>query len=74
GISTDKILQTAEEAYVEQPESDEDVSEKLEAELEEGLSDLNVRSLILAGLRLEEDGRIGLIPGLTKEDFDADPV
>lgn len=38
------------------------------------LGDINVSSLIMAGLRLEDDGNLGLIPGLTIEDFKKDAV
>ena len=37
------------------------------------MSDLNVSALVMAGLRLEEDCKSGLIPGLSKKDFVSDP-
>jgi alpha-ribazole phosphatase CobZ len=37
-------------------------------------SDVNVCSLVLAGLRLEEDARRGLIPGLAASSYSKDPV
>lgn len=42
--------------------------------LREALSDVNVASLVLAGLRLEEDGEVGLIPGITLKAYRSDPV
>lgn len=76
GITFDRILETAEKAYVKHPDhrTDDEVTEKLEKELEEVLKDINVATLILAGVRIEEDGRNNLIPNLTKEEFDKDPV
>ncbi len=37
-------------------------------------NDLNVCALIIAGLKLEEEGQKGRIPGLSKEEYQADPV
>jgi len=42
--------------------------------LEEASSDYNVAALVLAALRIEDDGRLGLIPGLKNRDFTKDPV
>ncbi len=42
--------------------------------LEEASSDHNVAALVLAALRLEDDGRLGLIPGLSEGEFAKDPV
>lgn len=76
GLPFEGIIETAEEAYVKHPDldSDEGVSERLETELKKALTDLNIRVLILAGLRLEEDGEKGLIPGLSSEEFRSDPL
>ena len=38
------------------------------------LEDINVASLVMAGLRLEDDGNQGLIPGLSIKDFKKDAV
>jgi alpha-ribazole phosphatase CobZ len=38
------------------------------------LGDINVASLVMAGLRLEDDGNQGLIPGLSIKDFKKDAV
>ena len=38
------------------------------------LSDVNVASLIIAGMRLDEEGRTGALPKLTAEAFLADPI
>lgn len=42
--------------------------------LKEASFDHNVAALVLAALRLEEDGRLGLIPGLSDREFLKDPV
>ncbi len=42
--------------------------------LVDALEDINVSSLIMAGLRLDDDGSQGLIPGLNIEDFKKDAV
>jgi len=42
--------------------------------LKEASSDHNVAALVLAALRLEEDGRLGLIPGMPENEFLKDPV
>lgn len=42
--------------------------------LEEAASDHNVAALVMAALRLEDDGRLGLIPGLSEAAFARDPV
>ncbi|KXB06551.1 hypothetical protein AKJ52_02095 [candidate division MSBL1 archaeon SCGC-AAA382C18] len=74
-ISYDEILDTAEEAFVKNPSFEEgDVRKKLEEELEDAFKDANLASLILSGLRLEEDGKYGLIPNLPNEVFKSDPV
>ena len=41
-------------------------------ELNRALSDVNVSALVMAGLRLEEDGERGLIPGISKREFEKD--
>jgi alpha-ribazole phosphatase CobZ len=46
----------------------------LRRELTKALRDVNVEALILAAVRLEEDGRRGLIPGLTADNFQSDPI
>jgi alpha-ribazole phosphatase CobZ len=42
--------------------------------LREAMSDINVSSLVMAAMRMNEDGSRGLLPGLPKEVFDTDPV
>ncbi len=42
--------------------------------LEEASSDHNVAALVLAALRIEDDGCLGLIPGLSEKEFVRDPV
>lgn len=72
----DKLVQTAEEAYVRHPDSEGErkITEILKDELERALGDINVSSLILSGFRLEEDGKNGLIPGLSRDMYESDPV
>lgn len=49
-------------------------SARLTRELKRALTDINVEAMILAAVRLEEDGRKGLIPGLTAKRFASDPI
>lgn len=76
GLTFELLVGTARKAFVRHPESDpgEEIYEALEEELEGALEDLNVAALIISGLRLEEDGERGLIPGLPVEKFESDPV
>lgn len=76
GLSFDLLAETAREAFVNAPDSGprEGVPELLGRELRKALKDVNVAALILSGLRLEEDGKSGLIPGLSSEEFESDPV
>ncbi|RLF14845.1 MAG: hypothetical protein DRJ97_05470 [Thermoprotei archaeon] len=76
GITFDDLVDAALEPLVYHPDmgSREEVVEVLRECLLEALEDINVASLVLAGLRLQEDGEEGLIPGLTAEAFKEDPV
>ena len=54
--------------------SKKEVLDVLGEELNKALNDVNVASLVLAGVRLEEDGENGLIPKMSSETFKTDPV
>lgn len=71
GITFETLIETGLELFIPSPEigSREVATDLLREGLTRNLSDINVASLILAALRLEEDGEIGLIPGITKEEF-----
>jgi len=76
GITFEDLVNAALELLVYHPDmgSREKVEEVLRECLREALEDVNVASLVLAGLRLQEDGEEGLIPGLPAEAFKEDPV
>lgn len=76
GITFESMVEAGMKMLVYHPDmgSREKVAETFMQCLREALSDVNVASLVLAGLRLEEDGRIGLIPGMTSETYRSDPV
>ena len=80
GIRVSDLVEAALEVFVPHPsidgslDSKEAVREALEEELKITVSDFNVCSLLLAGLRLDEDGSKGLIPNLSAEDYESDTV
>ncbi|RLI22029.1 hypothetical protein DRO54_02135, partial [Candidatus Bathyarchaeota archaeon] len=76
GITFKSMVETGMEMLVYHPNMGrrERVAKILAQNLREALADVNVASLVLAGLRLEEDGQVGLIPGMTAETFQSDPV
>ncbi len=80
GIRVSDLIEAALEVFVPHPsvdgslDSKEAVREALEEELKITLSDFNVCSLLLAGLRLDEDGSRGLIPNLSIKDYESDTV
>ncbi|MEM3522093.1 MAG: bifunctional adenosylcobinamide hydrolase/alpha-ribazole phosphatase CbiS [Candidatus Bathyarchaeia archaeon] len=76
GVKLKDLIDTAMELYLHHPSmgSRKNAKEILKKELEKALSDVNVASLIIAGLRLEEDGINGSIPGLDAKTFIKDPV
>ena len=74
GISLDDLVEAEMEIIIEDPVlSLQEFRKKFEEELYAILDDINVTALILAGLRLEEDGYKGLIPCLPQKDFLTDP-
>ena len=76
GITLEDMVNTGLEIFVPHPgvESRERAAEMLREELLELVSDVNVCSLVLAGLRLDEDAKRGLIPGLAASSYSKDPV
>jgi alpha-ribazole phosphatase CobZ len=76
GITFKDLLDSALELFQPHPgvETEEKALKMLRKGFEQALSDVNVAALVVAGLRLEEDGRCGLIPGLTDKDFRKDPL
>lgn len=76
GITFEDLVKTALELLVYHPNmgSREYVVQVLKECLQEALSDVNVAALVMAGIRLNDDGNVGLIPGLTSEAYVSDPV
>jgi alpha-ribazole phosphatase CobZ len=76
GIELKDLIDTAMKLYLHHPSmgSKRVAKEILRKELEKALSDVNVASLVIAGLRLEDDGKNGLIPGLNAKAFAKDPI
>lgn len=76
GIQFDDLIKTWKELYLHHPSMGKikDVTKLAVECFEQALSDCNVASLILAGLKLEEQGISDLIPGLGKGEFKRDPV
>jgi len=76
GITMDDLLNAAMEIFVPHPGLDtkETAAMVFKEELGKSLQDPNITALIMAGLRLEEDGRTNSIPSLKKEDFENDSV
>ncbi len=76
GIPIEEILKTALELFVPHPgvERRSDAERILRRELEKALNDVNVCCIISAGMRLEEDGRMNLIPQMDSKEFVKDPL
>ena len=76
GISLDEVVSSGLELFV--PHGRLETKEQAEGVfrdiLKTALGDVNVVSLVLAGLHLEEAGSEGKIPGLEEEDFKNDSV
>ncbi len=76
GITLNSLIQTGLEMYI--PDSRIGDKEKVEKLLREEFSiilkDINVVSLILAGLKLEEEGQTGSLCELPEEEYRKDPV
>ncbi len=76
GITLKDMIEAGLEMFVPHPgvEDRDKAAKMLEDELLELMSDVNIASLVLAGLRLEEDAKRGLIPGLNSSAYARDPV
>ncbi|MGC8937069.1 MAG: alpha-ribazole phosphatase CobZ, partial [Candidatus Methanomethylicaceae archaeon] len=75
GITLKELISTAMKLYVPHPNFSKSEAEKIfERHLLEVLSDINVASLVMAAMRLDDDGRRGLIPGMDSQKFNSDPV
>ncbi|MCP8309114.1 MAG: bifunctional adenosylcobinamide hydrolase/alpha-ribazole phosphatase CbiS [archaeon] len=76
GITIDDMIDAGLELFIpsHEIENKERASELLKEGLIRSLSDFNVSALILAALRLQEDGELGLISNLPKDEFLKDPI
>ncbi len=76
GIRIEDILETCIELFVPHPgiQRIEKARKILREELEKALADINICCLISAGMRLEEDGKMGLIPQIGVNEFATDPL
>lgn len=76
GIRIDDMIDAGLELFIpsHKIESREKASKLLRKGLIRALSDINISSLILAALRLQEEGEVGSIPNMPKEDFLEDPI
>lgn len=75
GIFLEDLISTAMEMYIPHPSfSQEKAKEIFRKILIEIMNDINVASLVMAALRINEDGRRALIPNLSAEDFEKDVV
>ncbi|MCP8316874.1 MAG: bifunctional adenosylcobinamide hydrolase/alpha-ribazole phosphatase CbiS [archaeon] len=76
GITIDDMIDSGLELFIpsHEIENKERASELLKEGLIRALSDFNVSALILAALRLQEDGELGLISNLPKDEFLKDPI
>lgn len=74
GITVNDVIEAAMKLYVGPPNLKDKYKEYFLDAINEALKDVNVSALIEAAIRLEDDGRIGLIPGLRPNEFKEDPV
>ncbi|PCN50007.1 hypothetical protein B6U99_06735 [Candidatus Geothermarchaeota archaeon ex4572_27] len=74
GVTFNDLIEAAMEVLIPEVGGLDEVREALATCLEEALNDVNVASLVMAGLRLEEDGARGLIPGLKAGELREGPV
>lgn len=76
GISLEDLVNTALEMYIPHAKlgTKEEVAKKLRKEFKKAFQDINICALVTAGLYLEEAGKKGLIPGLSGEEYEKDPV
>ena len=76
GITLGSLIEAGMEMYIEDPVigKSNEVALRLKDEILSAFEDINICALIIAGLSLEDKGRNGQIPGLSKEEYLADPV
>jgi len=76
GINLEDLIYTALEMYISHPKlgTKEEMARKLREEFKKTFRDINVCALVIAGIYLEEAGKKGLIPGLSREEYKKDPV
>ncbi len=76
GINLEDLIDTALEMYIPHAKlgTKEEVAKKLRKEFKKAFQDINICVLVTAGLYLEEAGKKGLIPGLSGEEYEKDPV
>lgn len=76
GINLDDLINTALEMYIPDPKlgTKEEMVRQLRKGFKKTFQDVNVCALVIAGLCLEEEGKKGLIPGLSREEYEKDPV
>lgn len=75
GIELDDLVETGMELFTDSHSlSKKKVAQVLRRSLGRALSDINVASLIIAAIRLDEEGEGGRIPSLSKEAFLKDPI
>jgi len=71
GVTLKDLVETALELFVPHPgvEDKQKATEVIIEEFNDALSDVNVSCMIVACYRAEEDAKVGLVPGLTRERF-----
>ena len=71
GVALNDLVETAIELFVPHPGvgSREEAKRIIIEEFNDALSDVNVSCMVVACYRAEEDAKMGLIPGLTRERF-----
>lgn len=76
GITLDLLVEAGMEMYIEDPliGKNDEVALRLKSEILSAFKDINICALIIAGINLEDEGYNGQIPGLSKEEYLADPV
>ncbi len=76
GINLEHLINTALKMYIPHPKlgTKEEIVRKLREGFKKAFQDVNVCALVIAGLYLEEAGKKGLIPGLSKKEYEKDPV
>ena len=75
GISVEDLVSAAMAMYVPHPAvPQEDARTIVRQLLDEAMDDVNIASLIMAAIRLNEDGASGLIPNMPEATYNSDPV